>query len=103
MRTQTIADRISWIQYNHLHPRLSLRKPPIRGPIAGPMNGAALKAAMGIPRSSVVHRSANVPPTNVIGALKAMPSIARATSSVVMFFATAPGMMKTTATSKVVP
>ena len=71
--------------------------------LAGPMKGAAEKAAIGIPLSSDLQRSANVPPTSVIGAEKAIPSIARATRRVAMFFATAPGMMKTTATSNVVP
>lgn len=70
--------------------------------LAGPIKGAAEKAAMGIPRSSDLHKSAKVPPTSVMGAEKAMPSIARATRRVWMFFATAPGMMKTTATKSVV-
>jgi hypothetical protein len=38
-----------------------------RGPIAGPINGAALNAAIGTPRSSALQRSASVPPTTDIG------------------------------------
>jgi hypothetical protein len=67
------------------------------------MKGAAEKAAMGTPRSSLRHRSAKVPPTNVMGAEKAMPSIALQTIRVPMFLATAHGMMKTTATRRVEP
>jgi hypothetical protein len=67
------------------------------------MNGAAEKAAMGTPRSSFLQRSASVPPTSVMGAEKAIPSIARHTSKVVMLSATAHGMMKMTARNKVVP
>ena len=65
------------------------------------MKGAALKAAMGTPRSSVFHISASVPPTSVMGAEKAIPAIARVTRSVAMFLATAPGIVKMTASSKV--
>lgn len=93
---------INVIQYNQRQPRLSAMKPPTRGPMAGPKKGAALKAAMGTPRSSVLHRSARLPPTSVIGAEKAMPSIARHTSRVAGFFATAQGMMKMTAKPRVV-
>jgi hypothetical protein len=57
---------------------------------------------MGTPRSSLRHRSASVPPTSVMGAEKAMPSMARQTMSVATFLATAHGMMKTTATKSVV-
>lgn len=71
--------------------------------MAGPMKGAAEKAAMGTPRSSLRHRSARVPPTRVMGAEKAMPSMARQTMRVPMFLATASGMMKTTAISSVLP
>jgi hypothetical protein len=71
--------------------------------LAGPMNGAAENAAMGTPLSSFLHRSASVPPTSVMGAEKAMPSMARLTSSVSMFFATAQGMTKMTASNKVEP
>jgi hypothetical protein len=67
------------------------------------MNGAAEKAAMGTPRSSLRQRSARVPPTSVMGAEKAMPSIALQTIRVPMFLATAHGMMKTTATRRVEP
>jgi hypothetical protein len=56
---------------------------------------------MGTPRSSFLHKSASVPPTNVIGAEKAMPSMARQTIKVPMFFETAQGMMKTTAIKSV--
>lgn len=71
--------------------------------LAGPIKGAALKAAMGTPRSSLRQRSASVPPTRVIGAEKAMPSMARQTRRVSMFWATAQGMMKITATRRVEP
>ena len=67
------------------------------------MKGAAENAAMGTPRSSFFHRSASVPPTRVIGAEKARPSMARQTRRVSMFFATAQGMMKMTATRRVEP
>jgi hypothetical protein len=67
------------------------------------MNGAAEKAAMGTPRSSLRQRSARVPPTSVMGAEKAMPSIALQTIRVPMFLATAHGIMKTTATRRVEP
>lgn len=67
------------------------------------MNGAAENAAMGTPRSSFFHRSASVPPTRVIGAEKAMPSMVRHTRSVAMLVATAQGMTKTTAMSSVDP
>ena len=103
MRTQTMKARISWIQYNHLHPAASDKNPPTKGPIAGPMNGAAENAAMGTPRSSVFHISAKVPPTSVIGAEKAIPSMARQTRRVPMFWETAQGMMKTTAMRRVDP
>lgn len=65
------------------------------------MNGAALKKAMGTPRSSFLHKSASVPPTSVMGAEKAIPSISRQTINVAMFCATAQGMIKMTATPKV--
>lgn len=58
---------------------------------------------MGTPRSSFLHRSASVPPTRVMGAEKAMPSMARQTIRVPMFCATAQGMMKTTASRSVDP
>lgn len=58
---------------------------------------------MGTPRSSLRHRSARVPPTRVMGAEKAMPSMARHTSRVPMFLATAQGTMKMTAMSSVEP
>lgn len=77
------------------------RYPPTSGPITGPMNGAALNAAMGTPRSSDLHRSANVPPTKVIGALKAIPSMARAMRRVWMFGATAAGITNITAIARV--
>ena len=67
------------------------------------MKGAAEKAAMGTPLSSFLQRSAKVPPTSVMGAEKAIPSMALHTSSVSMFLATAQGMTKTTATSNVEP
>lgn len=67
------------------------------------MNGAAEKAAMGTPRSSLLQRSARVPPTSVMGAEKAMPSMARQTMRVPMLLATAQGIMKMTAKSKVEP
>ena len=93
---------MSVIQYSQRQPRLSAMKPPTKGPMAGPRKGAALKAAIGTPRSSVFQRSARLPPTRVIGAEKAIPSIARHTNSVAGFFATAHGMMKTTASPRVV-
>jgi hypothetical protein len=65
------------------------------------MKGAAEKAAMGTPRSSLRHRSARVPPTSVMGAEKAMPSIALHTMWVAMLSATALGMMKMTANKRV--
>lgn len=71
--------------------------------LAGPMKGAAEKAAMGTPRSSFLQRSARVPPTRVMGAENAIPSMARQMSSVSMFLARAQGMMKMTAMSKVEP
>lgn len=71
--------------------------------MAGPMKGAAEKAAMGTPRSSFLQRSASVPPTRVMGAEKAMPSIARQTISVPMLVDTAQGMMKMTASNSVEP
>jgi hypothetical protein len=67
------------------------------------MNGAAEKTAIGTPRSSFFHKSARVPPTSVIGAEKAMPSIARHIRRVSMFSATAHGIINTTASSSVVP
>jgi hypothetical protein len=70
--------------------------------LAGPRNGAAENAAMGTPRSSFLHKSARVPPTSVMGAENAMPSMARQTSRVAIFLASASGIMNTTATSKVV-
>jgi hypothetical protein len=73
-----------------------------KGPIAGPINGAAENAAIGTPRSSVFQRSARVPPTSVMGAENAMPSIALQTRSVWMLGATAHGIMKTTASRRVV-
>lgn len=42
---QATPERINWIQYSHLQPFASARKPPTSGPIAGPMKGAAEKAA----------------------------------------------------------
>ena len=66
------------------------------------MKGAAEKAAMGTPRSSVFHKSARVPPMMVMGAEKAIPSIARQTRRVVMLSDTAQGMMKIVATKSVV-
>lgn len=66
------------------------------------MKGAAENAAIGTPLSSFLHISASVPPTSVIGALNAVPSINRQTTNVAIFFDTAQGMMKITATSKVV-
>ena len=69
--------------------------------LAGPTNGAAEKAAMGTPRSSLRHMSARVPPTSVMGAEKAMPPMARQAMRVPMFLETAQGMMKTTATRRV--
>jgi hypothetical protein len=65
------------------------------------MKGAAENAAMGTPRSSFRQRSARVPPTKVMGAEKATPSIARQTISVAKFLATAQGITKTTATRRV--
>lgn len=65
------------------------------------MKGAALNAAMGIPRSSALQRSARVPPTRTIGPLNATPSMSRQTRSVPMFGATAQGMINITATSNV--
>jgi hypothetical protein len=67
------------------------------------MKGAAEKAAMGTPRSSLRQRSASVPPTRVMGAEKAMPSMVRQTRRVVMFFDTAQGTMKMTARRSVEP
>lgn len=52
---------------------------------------------MGIPRSSAFQRSARVPPMMVMGAENAIPSMARPTKSVAMFFATAQGITNTTA------
>lgn len=75
----------------------------MRGPIAGPMKGAAEKAAIGTPLSSVLQRSASVPPTRVIGAEKNIPSMARQMRRVWMFGATAQGMMNMTAIRSVVP
>jgi len=71
--------------------------------LAGPINGAAENAAMGTPRSSLRQRSARVPPTRVMGAEKAIPSMARQTMRVPMFLATAQGMMKMTARKSVEP
>lgn len=65
--------------------------------LAGPINGAAEKAAMGTPRSSFLHKSASVPPTRVMGAENAIPSMARQTIKVPIFWETAHGMVKTTA------
>jgi hypothetical protein len=65
------------------------------------MKGAAEKTAMGTPRSSFFQRSASVPPTSVIGAEKAIPSMSRQTSKVPMFFDTAQGMINTTAMNSV--
>lgn len=71
--------------------------------MAGPIKGAAEKAAIGIPRSSVLHKSASVPPTKVIGAENAIPSIARQTRRVPMLGARAQGMIKITARRNVLP
>ncbi|KXS97555.1 hypothetical protein AC578_9763 [Pseudocercospora eumusae] len=86
---------------NRGRPMLSAMKPPTRGPMAGPMNGAAENAAIETPRSSFLHRSASVPPTNVMGAENAIPSIRRHTRRVPIFGASAHGMMNTTARSSV--
>lgn len=102
IRIQAMPDRISCIQYSHRQPVASARKPPTSGPMAGPTNGAALKAAIGTPRSSFFHKSDKVPPTNVIGALNAIPSIALQTIRVAMLSATAQGTIKTTAINRVV-
>jgi hypothetical protein len=67
------------------------------------MKGAAENAAMGTPRSSFLHISARVPPTRVMGAEKAMPSMVLQTMRVPMFLETAHGMMKITATRRVEP
>jgi hypothetical protein len=67
------------------------------------MKGAAEKAAMGTPRSSFLQRSASVPPTSVMGAENAIPSINLHTMRVPMFLETAHGMMKTTAIKSVDP
>lgn len=67
------------------------------------MKGAAEKAAMGTPRSSVRQRSARVPPTRVIGAENQIPSRARQTRRVSILVATAQGMMKMTARKRVTP
>lgn len=67
------------------------------------MKGAAEKAAMGTPRSSFRHMSARVPPTRVMGAEKAMPSMVLQTMRVAMFLETAQGMMKMTAIRRVEP
>lgn len=72
------------------------------GPIAGPRNGAAENAAIGTPRSSAFQRSARVPPTSVMGAENAMPSIALQTKRVWIFGARAHGIMKITARRRVV-
>ena len=58
---------------------------------------------MGTPRSSFLQRSARVPPTSVMGAENAMPSINLQTMRVPMFLETAHGMMKTTAIKSVDP
>lgn len=58
---------------------------------------------MGTPRSSFLHISASVPPTNVIGAEKAIPSMVLHTKSVSIFVATAQGITKMTAMSSVDP
>jgi hypothetical protein len=71
--------------------------------IAGPIKGAAEKAAIGTPLSSVFHKSASVPPTNVMGAENAIPSIKRQTIRVPMFLDTAQGIMKITASRRVDP
>jgi len=101
--TYAAPARISCSQYNQRQPWLMLRYLLTKGPMTGPRKGAAEKAAIGTPRSSARHRSANVPPTSVIGALKAMPSMARATRRVVMFLEAAAGMMKMSATRSVLP
>ena len=56
---------------------------------------------MGTPRSSLRQRSARVPPTRVMGAEKAIPSMARHTIRVAKFSARAQGMIKTTARNRV--
>ena len=66
------------------------------------MKGAAEKAAIGTPLSSVLHKSARVPPTKVMGAENAIPSIARQTRRVWIFGATAQGMINITAMRSVV-
>ena len=71
--------------------------------LAGPIKGAAENAAMGTPRSSFLHISASVPPTRVMGAEKAIPSMARQTRRVPIFLATAQGMMKMKAMKRVEP
>lgn len=101
MTTQQMPERISWIQYSHLHPAASPRKPPASGPMAGPMKGAALNTAIGTPLSSFFHKSASVPPTRVMGAEKAIPSMRRHTRRVPMFCATAQGITKMTAIARV--
>ncbi len=67
------------------------------------MKGAAEKAAIGTPRSSLRQRSAREPPTIVIGAENAIPSIALHTSSVPMFLETAQGITNITAKNSVEP
>src|SRR5690348_2197331 len=118
MRTQTIPLRMSWIQYSHLQPAASPRTaqcqrilriqmdkldlhPPTSGPTPGPINGAALNAAIGTPLSSFLHMSTSVPPTNDMGAENATPARNLVISSVSIFFATAPGIVNSTATPKV--
>lgn len=114
-----MADRISWIQYSHRQPAASPRKPPTSGPTPGlcgevrersevwveawtyPMNGAALKAAIGTPRSSFFQRSARVPPTRDMGAEKETPAMKRVANRQPMLGARAPGMVKTTAKKRV--
>lgn len=58
---------------------------------------------MGTPRSSFLQRSASVPPTSVMGAENAIPSMARQIRRVSMFLATAQGMIKMTAMRSVEP
>ncbi len=71
--------------------------------LAGPRKGAAEKAAMGTPRSSLRQRSAREPPTIVMGAENAIPSIALHTSRVPIFLETAQGITNITAKKRVVP
>ena len=67
-------------------------KLPMKGPILGPMNGAAVKIAIGSCKCSLLKRSPTVPPETARKALPEKPPRNRDTMIVWIFPATAMGI-----------